>query len=288
MADTRERVGLIQIDGKVPNLALMKLASFHRKKGDEVIIIDLSSLGIDRWYGSKIFMGGSGYDLRPKLPADIEIQVPDYELFNTDYSIGFTTRGCFRDCGFCIVKEKEGGFCEVDWKHHLKHLKYVIMDNNFLASSHWRAKLLFFIENKIKVNFNQGLDIRLIDEPKAELLGRVLYYDSKFVKRRIYFAFDDPKIEPIFRQNLELLLKHIPAHRIMIYMLVGHDTSFEQDLHRFDVINSYGCDPFVMIFNNRKDDQRLRDFARWVNRRLYRNLPFNDYKQDYRRNRKLF
>ena len=78
----KQKIGLIQIDGKMPNLALMKLAKWHRDKGDDVRIIDLSSLGINKWYGSKIFMGGSGYDIKQTLPKDIEAQVPDYELFN--------------------------------------------------------------------------------------------------------------------------------------------------------------------------------------------------------------
>jgi len=70
-----KRVGLIQIDGKMPNLALMKLASWHRSKGDDVIFVDLSTLNIESWYGSKIFMGGSGYNIKEKLPKEIEAQV---------------------------------------------------------------------------------------------------------------------------------------------------------------------------------------------------------------------
>jgi len=79
------KVGLLQIDGKMPNLALLKLAAYHRKKGDEIVYIDLSSLGIKQWYGSKIFMGGSGYDVQQRLPPDIEAQIPDYDLLNLDY-----------------------------------------------------------------------------------------------------------------------------------------------------------------------------------------------------------
>lgn len=279
--EQKKRIGLIQIDGTMPNLALMKLAKFHKDKGDDVVFIDLSSLRIDSWYGSKIFMGGSGYDLKPKLPDDIEVLSPDYEKFELDYSIGFTSRGCIRDCGFCIVQEKEGPMCEVDFRAALKHNKFIIMDNNFLASPEWKKKLKFFIANKIKVCFNQGLDIRMIDEDRARLLSQTLYFDKNFNKRRLYFAFDTPGIEPVFRKNLEILLKHIPAHRIMIYMLVGYNTTWVQDMHRFEVINSYGCDPYVMIYNKlklkTKTDKRLKHFARWVNRRLYRTVKFSDY-----------
>ncbi len=270
------KIGLIQIDGKMPNLALMKLAKFHRDKGDDVRIIDLSSLGIDKWYGSKIFMGGSGYDVKQSLPEDIEAQVPDYELFKKDHSIGFTSRGCIRDCGFCIVREKEGIQRDVDMSW-IKHSKVLLLDNNFLASPKWKEKLQYFIDNNLKVSFNQGLDIRLIDDEKAEMLSRVKYYDRNFSRRCIYFAFDDPNLEDIFVKKLKLLLKYIKPYHLMIYILVGFNTSFEQDMHRFKVVRSYGCDPYIMLFNNRKDKPILRHFSRWVNKRIYKSCEFEDY-----------
>jgi hypothetical protein len=272
------KIGLIQVDGKMPNLALMKLSKWHRERGDDIFFIDLSSLNIDQWYGSKIFMGGSGYRLKEKLPEDIEIQSPDYELFNLDYSIGFTSRGCIRDCDFCIVKEKEGSLSECDFKHSIEHSKYILMDNNFLASSVWRDKLLFFIENNIKVSFNQGLDIRLINEEKIKLLSKVRYYDRKFKYRRLYFSFDKVTIEKVFREKIEIILKYIKAYHLMVYILTGFDTSFEEDLKRFSIIREYKCDPYIMIYNNKKDDPLLRCFARWVNKRIYKVCDFRDYK----------
>lgn len=273
-----KRIGLLQIDGKLPNLALMKLASWHKAKGDDIVFIDLSTLNIDAWYGSKIFMGGSGYDMKEKLPSEIEAQVPDYELFNTNYSIGFTSRGCIRDCDFCIVKEKEGNLFECDYSKDIKHSKYIILDNNFLASPMWQSKLQYFIDNKIKVNFNQGLDIRLVTEEKAEMLSKVDYYDRHFIKRRLYFAFDNPLDKKIFCNKLQILLKYIKPYRIMIYMLVGFNTTFEQDIDRYNTIREFGCDPYVMVYNNRKDRPILRDFARWVNKRIYKSCNFNEYK----------
>jgi len=264
------KIGLIQIDGKMPNLALMKLASWHRNKGDDVRIIDLSSLRIEKWYGSKIFMGGSGYDIKQKLPKEIEAQVPDYDLFNTNYSIGFTSRGCVKDCGFCIVKEKEGNLFECDFSKDIKHSKYIIIDNNFLASSLWKDKLRFFIDNNIKVCFTQGLDFDFIDDEKALTLSKVKYYDRSFTQRRIYFAFDNPSKEKIVREKLEILLQYINPRHIMVYVLVGYNTEFSQDMFRFKVLREYNVDPFIMIYNNRKDKPILRHFARWVNKRIYK------------------
>ncbi len=271
------RIGLIQIDGKMPNLALMKLAKWHRNKGDEVRVIDLSSLGIDKWYGSKIFMGGSGYDIKQQLPPEIEAQVPDYELFNLDYSLGFTSRGCIRDCDFCIVKEKEGLMKEVDMDW-IKHSKVILWDNNFLASPKWKEKLQYFIDKDIKVSFNQGLDIRLIDDEKAEMLSRVKYYDRLFQRRVIYFAFDNPEMEELFKEKIGILTKYMKPYRIMVYFLVGFNTTFEQDMRRFNVMNELGVDPFAMPYKDCKKNKKMLDFCRWVNKRFYKSCEFKDYK----------
>lgn len=270
-------VGFIQIDGKMPNLALMKLVAFHKKRGDKVTVLDISNLSFDRIYGSKIFMGGSGVDLKSELPEEIELQTPDYEAFKTDYSIGFTSRGCIRDCGFCIVKEKEGDIREVpfDW---ISHHKVVLLDNNFLASHLWKEKLEYFIRQKLKVSFNQGLDIRLINEDNARLLSQVKYYDLNFRKRRLYFAFDDPKLESTIKENVKILNDAgIPNEHLLFYVLVGFNTTFEEDYRRFKVLDELGCLPFIMLYNNRTC-KKLRDFARWVNRRYYKVVSWNNYK----------
>ena len=111
------KIGLIQTDGKIPNLALMKLAKHYEELGHETFFVDISNIKADFWFGSRIFMGGSGYEIKEKLPSDIEEITPDYDKFNLDHSIGFTSRGCIRNCDFCIVREKEGLINEVglDW-----------------------------------------------------------------------------------------------------------------------------------------------------------------------------
>ena len=271
------KIGLIQIDGKMPNLVLMKLAKWHKDKGDDVTVLDISNFNFDRIYGSKIFMGGSGYDLKQKLPEEIELQVPDYEKFNTDYSIGFTSRGCIRDCGFCIVKEKEGDFKDVDMSW-IKHSKVILLDNNFLASSKWKEKLQYFIDNNLKISFNQGLDIRLINKEKAEMLTKTKYYDLKFNARRLYFAWDNIQDEEIVLKGIKILLNAgIKPYHLMFYALVGYNTTFEQDYHRFETLDKLGIKPFIMLFNNCKD-KKLRQFARWVNKRYYKICKFEEYK----------
>lgn len=282
------KVGLIQVDGKWWNLALLKLSAWHKKRGDEVTWIDLTGYNFDRTYGSKIFMGGSGYDMKAKLPDDIEHVCPDYEQFNLDHSIGFTSRGCIRNCEFCIVREKEGYIKEwADFSKFVRHQKVVLLDNNFLASPNWKKKLEYIIANNMKVSFNQGLDIRLITEENAELLSKVKYYDYKFHRRRLYFAFDWPKLEPIIIKNVKVLNKHgIPSKHLMFYVLVNFSTTFEQDYRRFQVLDELGCLPFIMIYDKPNAPQKTKDFARWVNKRYYKVVPFEEYDRHYRRGKK--
>ena len=273
------KIGLIQLDGKIPNLALMKLSKFYKAKGDSVFLIDLSFLDFDLYFGSKIFMGGSGYNIKEKLPNDIDILVPDYELYNKDYSIGYTSRGCVKDCNFCIVREKEGNLKEIDFKKDIKHIKYLILDNNFLANKNHIEKLKYFIDNNIKVSFTQGLDFDYVTDANALLLSIINSYDHNFKYKRLYFAFDSIKKEDIVREKLEILLKYIKPYKIMVYILVGFDSEFKDDMKRFEILRSYGVDPFIMIYNNRKDIPIIRKFARWVNKRVYKaNNDFDQYK----------
>ena len=118
------QVGIVDVDSKIPNLALMKLSAWHKARGDNVKLHDPLFDQPDRIYASKIFdftpdyayypadceicKGGTAYSLTEALPPEVESIYPDYSLFNCDYAMGFTTRGCIRKCKFCLVPRKEG------------------------------------------------------------------------------------------------------------------------------------------------------------------------------------
>lgn len=273
------KVALIRVDGKFPNLVLMKLSSFHKKRGDDVVLIDLSDMEFDRIYASQIFAGGSGYDLEAKLPDEIEHCKPDYDLFNTDFSMGFTSRGCVRNCKFCVVRRKEGKLKEHSPFEEFvddRFQKIILMDNNFLASPKCKEKLHTLINKKYKVNFSQGLDLRLINNENAELLSKVKYYNWTFSRRMIHFAWDDIKDERKILKGLKILLKYIPPHCIMVYVLVGFNTTIKDDLYRIRKLADLKVKPFVMIYNNGKDTT-LRHLSRWVNKRYYMIVPWDQY-----------
>jgi len=275
------KIGLIQIDGKLPNLALMKLAKHYEGLGHETFFVDLSNIKADFWFGSKIFMGGSGYEIKSKLPEGIEEITPDYDKFNLDHSIGFTSRGCIRNCEFCIVREKEGLISEVgmDW---ITKSKVLLLDNNFVASPNWKEKMQHFIDNKIKVCFNQGLDLRLINNEKAEMLSKVDYRDDQFKTKRLYFAWDNIKDEKIILEKLNLLIsKGIKPIHIMVYVLIGFNSTFEEDMYRTQKLIDLGVKPFIMQYNRnskKKRDPKLIDLARWINKRYYNFVKWEDYK----------
>lgn len=138
-------------------------------------------------------------------------------------------------------------------------------------------KLLELIHKKWKVNFCQGLDLRLINEENAELLSKVKYYNWTFTRRLIPFAWDNIKEEDEILIGLHTLLKYIPPHHIMVYVLVGFNTTLKQDLHRVQKLIELKVKPFVMIYNNKRDPT-LRHLSRWINKRYYEIVPWEEYR----------
>lgn len=274
------RVALHQVDGKWPNLALMKLSAWHKAQGHRVEWYGPIFGPYDRVYASKIFdftpddpylpkgtiRGGSGYDLTTNLPDEVESMFPDYSLYGvTDTAIGFTTRGCVRQCPFCIVPKKEGllrvvGDLTLFWRDQPK---VILLDNNLTAApmDHFRRVLGQIIDNNLQADFSQGLDIRLLNEEHAALLSKVRVGKSG----HHHFAWDNPEDEEAVRRGVALLAKYMPLRRIIFYVLVGFNTTQEEDEHRVYVLRDLGVQPFVMPYN--KKDSYQRRFARYVNRK---------------------
>lgn len=140
---------------------------------------------------------------------------------------------------------------------------------------------IFFIDNKIKVCFNQGLDLRLITDEKAEMLSKINYRDDQFKTKRIYFAWDNIKDEEIIVKGINKLISAgIKPQNIMIYVLVGFNSTFEEDMYRTKKLIDLKVKPFIMQFNRnstKKRDPKLIDLARWINKRYYNFLAFEDY-----------
>jgi hypothetical protein len=277
------RIGLIDVDSKIPNLALMKLSAWHKAQGDEVKLYDPLFDRPDRVYASKVFSftfdfaywpedveiikGGTGYDLSTTLPDEVEAMYPDYGLFECDYAMGFVTRGCIRRCQFCLVPNKEGSIRQVaeisDFWRGQKRL--MLLDNNLTAMSDvFMGTCRFLSEHRIETDFSQGLDIRLIDDEKAQALSSVRLW------KRIHFAWDNLRDEAAVRKGIETLTRYLHPDKLMFYVLVGYNTTFDEDMHRVQTLIGYGANPFVMVYRAQDgsvpSDRRLKHLARWANR----------------------
>jgi hypothetical protein len=247
-------IRLTQIDGKLPNLALMKLAAWHRDRGDEVrfsrdIERGLLEPAYDRVYGSSIFafsrerlkrfqevwpesiVGGTGtYSTNTVEHLTGVFERYDYSIYpEFRASIGFTQRGCRLRCKFCVVPEKEGRPRSINriediWRGepHRKHLH--LLDNDFFGQADWRCRVNEIRDGGFKVCFNQGINVRLVTEEVAEALASVEYRDDQFQRRRLYMAWDNLRDEKIFFAGTSKLeAAGIPAKHMMAYMLVGFD-----------------------------------------------------------------
>lgn len=292
------KIGLIDVDGKLPNLALMKISRYYKQRGDEVEFCNFFE-HYDIVYKSKIFTftpdidyyvnadkvesGGTGYDLHKTLPEEIDRLQPDYSLYpNIDKktAYGFLTRGCSNKCPWCVVPVKEGKirpYMDVDEIAIEGRTHLVLMDNNILACDYGLRQIEKIVERGYRVDFNQALDARLVTEDIAKMLAKVKWLSQ------IRFGCDTPKqvgecgkamanIDNFRGRNSEYLLY------TMIY------GEMEECLSRLSFFRNNKhvrvvAQPF-RDFNNPRQviPQWQKDMAHWANRhQLYKSCEFKDF-----------
>lgn len=293
-------IGLIDVDShNFPNLALMKISAWHKKRGDTVewafplakydivyqskVFDDTYSPDIE-WIpqAEKIVKGGTGYGLDNKLPDEIEHIYPDYSLYpnltdNTAY--GYLTRGCPRHCDFCIVGDKEGlrSIRVADLSEFWDGQRYIkLLDPNMLACREHMDLLRQLIDSGAYVDFTQGLDIRLTNEENITAINHLKL-------KEIHFAWDNP------RDNLESKFefytryaKHKPHGKYgTVYILTNHGTTMQENLYRVYILRDLGFDPYIMIYDKPNAPREIRDLQRWCNNRwIFRSCQkFEDYKK---------
>ena len=153
--------------------------------------------------------------------------------------------------------------------------KVVLCDPNILACRDWRELLQQLVDAKVEVDFNQGLDIRLMTEEKAEML-------SKIRTKQIHFAWDryEDKEKVLPRLKLFAEIKKINPHDAIVYTIVNFDTTIEQDLDRIYTLRDMGYWPYIMIYDKAHADKQYQRLQRWVNMRsiFAKVKSFDDYK----------
>ncbi len=292
------KVGLLQVDGKLPNLALMQICAYHEAQGHQVEWFkgELYADEYDEIYASKIFafsklpqlperakIGGTGIDFFNTLPAEIAECVPSYSLYpDCNFHLGFSMKGCRFRCKFCCVPTKEG---KPRVNSDIDNLlinpngadRLVLMDNDFFGGAEWKENLERIIELKLKICFVQGLNVRILTDTQAELLGKCRYYNSNFTSRYLTFAWDRFQDGKLIFEGLDRLERYgIPPSHTQFFVLIGFDSTHDQNLDRVTRLWDRGALPYVMPYD--KFNRYQKAFARWVNHRaIFKSVKWDDY-----------
>ena len=308
------KIGIIDVDGhNYPNLPLMKISAWHKAQGDHVEWYQpLFSGHMDKVYMSKVFSftpdyewcvdadevikGGSGYCIEfvdgkevyhserdIPLPDEVEHIYPDYSLYpeyTQDTAFGFLTRGCPRGCDFCHVGCKEGrrSYKVADLSEFWRGQRNIVLsDPNILACKDHMDLLQQLIDSKAKVEFNQGLDIRLITDRKLELLRQIRL-------QNIHVAFDRWQDKDIIEPRLREFVKKTGFNKdrghMLCYILVNFDTTIEQDIARIQLCRELRISPYPMIYDKEHCDPVYRKLQRWCNNFIFWKVPtFEEYER---------
>lgn len=281
------RVALLQLDGKIPNMALMSIARHHRTKGDDVELHQVRSVNwfgglfndlndFNRVYASLIFakskpiadrlqllrpdavIGGTGWDYTTTLEGiGIDPNQKDYTDYpNFRQSMGFTQRGCRLSCEFCVVPKKEGRVRSNQtihdiWRGGSSLKELLLLDNDFFGNPHWRERINEIREGGFKVSFNQGINARMISDEAAEAIASVQYRDDSMKTKRLYTAWDNKKDEDVLVRGINRLTRAgVNPDHIMVYILIGYwaDETDTDWEYRRQRLRDLGCRPYPMPF----------------------------------------
>lgn len=293
------KIGIIDVDGHhFPNLALMRLSAWHKAQGDAVEWWN-GFTHYDRVYLSKVFTftrdfdtvidadeiitGGTGYKDYTNLPPEVEVTPPDYTIYPWyNRAVGFLTRGCIRDCPWCVVPQKEGNIRPAATWEDVKRpdsREIVFLDNNVLASGHGLEQIDRMGYEQVWVDFNQGLDARLITPETAALLAALRWI------RYVRLSCDTSAMLPVVERAAAYLREAgIATYRLWAYVLVQD----VPDAHRRVLaLERMGVTPFAQPYRDYDGGEptgEQKAFARWVNMQGIRcSCAWEDYNDSRRR-----
>jgi len=256
---------LIDVDNRLPNLALMKISRYFKEHGRKVILARRDSFvknaedvyascvfsssssqsrvkRLQQHYGESLVLGGSGVNISKRLPREMEELPADYTLYPElkDRAIGFITRGCPFDCPFCIVPAKEGKTRQVsDLDSLLKngYRKLILLDDNILSHSKATDFLEQMALRNLQVNFTQTLDIRLLDRERARILKRIRSSNLNFTRRVYHFSLNNNRNLDQVRRKYDML-DFTPRDNVEFICMYGFNTTLAEDVQRFSFIRS--------------------------------------------------
>lgn len=290
-------IGLLAVDSSYPNLALMKIAAYHKEKGDFVEWYN-PLCNYDKVYSAKVFSftpdygyyinadqiekGGTGYDIKKVLLPEIDRVIPDYNLYNIDRNLayGFITRGCPNHCKWCVVPQKEGKvvpYMDIEEIAVNGRKNIILMDNNILASDYGLQQIEKIISMGLHVDFNQGLDARLVTDEIAKLLANVKWI------RQIRFGCDTPGQISECERATALIDKYGYKGEYFFYCILLSD--FKESFERVNHWRKKGrrflpyCQPYRDLNNQHQIiPQWQKDLAGWVDKKwIFRSCEFKDF-----------
>lgn len=285
--DRMINIAIMNLEPKIHNTALMRISHYHKKIGDFVEwYVPLFKEHYDKIYCSALFdftnkkniperaiCGGSGFDLKTILPKEIENSDLDYTIYpDCDKSYIWFSRGCIRNCPFCIVRQKEGYIHPVKPTNLNPRGKVIeIMDNNFFANPEWRKNQEYLDKWQKPLYFKQGIDVRIFDKEQADFL-------HKYKINYIFIAWDNPK-EDIYK-HIKKMIKHIGYSKILCYVLIGYWSDHEENVMRIEKLKELKIRPFVMPYD--KNDYYQMRFTRYVNAKTcyYKRMTFEEWNND--------
>lgn len=279
------KIGIYNLEPQIINSALMKISFYHKKIGDQVEKYSpIFHNDYDKIYCSSIFnfsdksyvksdmiCGGTGFDISSRLPQEIEECEYDWSLYpDCDYSIVWFSTGCIRNCPFCVVRKKEGYIKPAKARNLNPNGTYIkVMNNNFFANPEWRSAVKQLKEWNQKIDF-QGVDVRILDKEQCESLN------SLKLKKQIKIAWDLPQLDLL--PKLKEIVQYIKPYKLMCYVLIGYNSTPEQDLYRIEELRKLKIDPFIAPFN--KFDEYQNNLARYVNfKAIFKSIKWEDYKK---------
>ena len=314
---------------RFPNLASMKISGYYKELGNEVkLLLNYEDIKYyDKVFISKVFTdtpidknilklnnveyGGTGffYDKAKPLPCEIEHHMPDYHLYDEwvqerlssgekrknleyylDHSIGYSTRGCFRQCSFCVNKNykkvlKNSGINEFLDKDRI----YVcLLDDNILGYSGWKDIFNELNSTGKKFQFKQGMDERLLTDEKAEIILNSNYYGDYI------FAFDNIEDKNIIIEKLKIWNNHrkTKGDNTKFYVLCGYDREnkydynfwikdIEDTFERIKILNDNGCLPYIMRYKEYENSPYRGTYinlSAWCNQpSLFRKMTYREF-----------
>jgi len=279
-------IGIINIEPSINNTAYMQIARYYKSKGHKVewwspenhkqfnavFCSSLFTYTDKSQIPDDVITGGTGYNVKSRLSKVIENSQLDYSIYPLcDTSYIWFSRGCKRQCPWCIVHDKEGDIHPVDPKNlNPAGRTITVCDNSFFENPEWEKSIEFLRDKNLPCDI-QGIDVRTITLRQAHSLTKIIRKKHK----RFKIAWDNPYDEQAVMKGISLMTRFIPPYDLMCYVLIGRQPS-DHDLYRVNKLKSMKINPFVMPLD--KNDFYQKTFARWVNHKaIFKSVTWEKY-----------